>query len=76
MAATNEQSEANRKDLADAIAGATVRLRNTTVGEWQLSEEAKGIIIASLRSATPANEYICKCGVRVVPHRCQTGEEF
>jgi len=27
-------------------------------------------------SATPANEYICKCGVRVVPHRCQTGKEF
>lgn len=21
-------------------------------------------------------EYICKCGVRVVPHRCQIGEEF
>jgi hypothetical protein len=21
-------------------------------------------------------EYICKCGVRVVPHRCQTGGEF
>jgi hypothetical protein len=21
-------------------------------------------------------EYICKCGVRVVPHRCQTGTDF
>jgi len=21
-------------------------------------------------------EYICKCGVRVTPHRCQTGTEF
>ena len=31
---------------------------------------------AALRSATPASEYICKCGVRIVPHRCQTGEEF
>jgi hypothetical protein len=22
------------------------------------------------------NEYICKCGLRVEPHRCKTGEEF
>jgi hypothetical protein len=22
------------------------------------------------------NEYICKCGVRVEPHRCRTGSEF
>jgi len=22
------------------------------------------------------NEYICKCGLRVTPHRCKTGEEF
>ena len=21
-------------------------------------------------------EYICKCGLRVTPHRCKTGEEF
>ena len=29
-------------------------------------------------SATPSatQEYICKCGVRVVPHRCDTGEKF
>ena len=22
------------------------------------------------------NKYICKCGLRVTPHRCKTGEEF
>jgi len=22
------------------------------------------------------SEYICKCGLRVEPHRCKTGEEF
>jgi len=22
------------------------------------------------------NEYICKCGLRVTPHRCKTGDEF
>lgn len=22
------------------------------------------------------NEYICKCGLRVTPHRCKTGKEF
>jgi len=47
-------NEADRKDLADAIAGSTVRLRNSTVGEWQLSEEAKAIIVAALQSETPA----------------------
>ena len=29
-----------------------------------------------LSSAAPASEYICKCGVRVEPHRCATGTEF
>ena len=24
----------------------------------------------------PPNEYICKCGVRVTPHRCSTGTDF
>lgn len=27
-------------------------------------------------AARADNEYICKCGVRVTPHRCRTGEEF
>lgn len=27
-------------------------------------------------SKEPNGEYICKCGIRVVPHRCQTGKEF
>ena len=22
------------------------------------------------------DEYICKCGLRVTPHRCKTGSEF
>jgi hypothetical protein len=27
-------------------------------------------------AAPEAQEYICKCGVRVVPHKCATGENF
>lgn len=24
----------------------------------------------------PEDEYICKCGIRVTPHRCSTGTDF
>ena len=24
----------------------------------------------------PGDEYICKCGIRVIPHRCPTGSDF
>lgn len=36
-------------DLADAIANSTVRVINTYTGQWQLSEEAKGMIVSALR---------------------------
>ena len=26
--------------------------------------------------AEPEQEYICKCGLRVVPHQCKTDKEF
>ena len=33
---------------------------------------------ANLRAALaePETEYICKCGLRVVPHQCKTDKEF
>lgn len=33
-------------------------------------------LIAAVRSEQQPSEYICKCGVRVVPHRCQLAGEF
>ena len=34
--------------------------------------------VAGLRAALaePETEYICKCGLRVVPHQCKTDKEF
>jgi len=34
--------------------------------------------INNLRAALaePEQEYICKCGLRVVPHQCKTDKEF
>ena len=33
-------------------------------------------IIAALSATAPKDEYICKCGIRVTPHRCSTGVDF
>ena len=35
---------------------------------------AANILRAAL--AEPEKEYICKCGLRVVPHQCKTDKEF
>ena len=34
--------------------------------------------LAALKAALvePEKEYICKCGLRVVPHQCKTDKEF
>ena len=39
----------------------------------KLEEE---LAAAQAEIAALKNEYICKCGLRVTPHRCKTGEEF
>ena len=36
----------------------------------------KCIRILKAALAEPEQEYICKCGLRVVPHRCKTDKEF
>ena len=48
---------------------------------FRLSPEAQAALIASIRESLGPirqieDEYICKCGIRVVPHRCSTDEEF
>ena len=42
------------------------------IEQWSRAEGE----LKALRSATQESEYICKCGIRVVPHRCQTGTDF
>jgi len=41
-------------------------------------EDVGAAILAALADPLlrQENEYICKCGLRVTPHRCKTGEEF
>lgn len=42
----------------------------------RLSLGDKFIVREAPRSATVASEYICKCGIRVSPHRCGDSTEF
>ena len=41
-------------------------------------DDVRGAILAALADPLlrQKDEYICKCGLRVTPHRCKTGEEF
>lgn len=41
-------------------------------------DDVRGAIHAALADPLlrQENEYICKCGLRVEPHRCKTGEGF
>ena len=41
-----------------------------------IEEAANELAAAQAEIAMLKNEYICKCGLRVEPHRCKTGEEF
>ena len=36
----------------------------------------KGDYIEIINKLRQKNEYICKCGLRIEPHRCKTGEGF
>jgi len=40
----------------------------------EIAQDARQNLRAAL--AEPEKEYICKCGLRVVPHQCKTGKEF
>ena len=50
------------------------------LGEWVKAEDYDKLHAAASAAqaeiAMLKNEYICKCGLRVTPHRCKTGEEF
>jgi len=52
------------------------RIGTHWVGCWEVHHACAVAEVKRLQSATPASEYICKCGIRVVPHRCQTGTDF
>jgi len=49
------------------------------LGEWVKAEDYDKLHAAAEAAqaeiAMLKNEYICKCGLRVTPHRCKTGEE-
>ena len=57
------------RDLAEAQAE-IVRLK----GEAESWEKVVDALRAAL--AEPEQEYICKCGLRVVSHQCKTDKEF
>ena len=51
--------------------------------DWMESTKTQSMekylqVIDSLKAALaePEQEYICECGLRVVPHRCKTDKEF
>jgi len=50
------------------------------LGEWVRAQDYDKLHAANAAAqaeiAMLKNEYICKCGLRVTPHRCKTGEEF
>jgi phage terminase Nu1 subunit (DNA packaging protein) len=44
--------------------------------EQKIARLERELAAAQAQIAMLKNEYICKCGLRVEPHRCKTGEEF
>ena len=42
----------------------------------RIKDLERELAAAQAEIAMLKNEYICKCGLRVSPHRCKTGEEF
>ena len=49
---------------------------DTEFADWAQSR-CRHTLAATLPQPTSkeSSEYICKCGIRVVPHRCQIGED-
>ena len=52
----------------------TVLLDYTGAGGWNVLPDFAPTDAA--QAQRDKDEYICKCGLRVTPHRCKTGEEF
>jgi hypothetical protein len=61
------------------------KLREAAQGalEWLETSKKQSIkeymqVVDALRAALaePEQEYVCKCGLRVVPHQCKTNKEF
>ena len=48
--------------------------RDDNCPPWRRYNEALAELEAAL--AEPKKEFICKCGLRVVPHQCKTDKEF
>lgn len=64
-----------RPEAVEAVARALSRYEHGDEGEWELYTGDAQAALAAARAAQC--EYICKCGLRVEPHRCRdTKGEF
>lgn len=74
----NDKLKAAAQAALDAMS--VVRVFVTTEEKIKHPEGADWYdnIISNLEAALaePEKEYICKCGLRVVPHQCKTDKEF
>jgi len=70
-----EMTPEQKKRVAEIAAKACLEFGVNYEVVYLAAEEA---ILAALADPLlqQENEYICKCGLRVTPHRCKTGEEF
>jgi len=57
-----------------AAAQAALETLEDVFGKDKIDVSAINNLRAAL--AEPEQEYICKCGLRVVPHQCKTDKEF
>ena len=69
--------------LREAAQAALEWLRDKRLDTWMYMEDSqffedrdKQAEALEAALAEPEQEYICKCGLRVVPHQCKTGKEF
>lgn len=51
------------------------KLKRVDKSVYKAAKRWEAMLAAAPTSAT-ATEYVCKCGVRVDPHRCQDGTDF
>ena len=52
------------------------QLTNSNARLKKFLVEAQAQRDKAVNEAEPEQEYICKCGLRVVPHQCKTDKEF
>jgi len=62
--------------LRAAAQAALEWLQNTKTKFATMAEYMKVVNGLKAALAEPEKEYICKCGLRVVPHQCKTDKEF